>query len=338
MCLFYFVTNFYLLNIAPFIKELILVKECVILPGFGGFETYYQSARKDFASKVILPPSKKVVFRADMVKDNGILRDFLMQKLKLDQKQADTIISDWINKLKLDLQKTRKVFIEELGTFVLNDKNEVEFKSLEEDHYSAESFGLEKIPIEKKLPPRTEFQKKENKRQEPKKSKSAAWLVLGVAGILAVFFVLIIVFKNEISDKSNILDIFSFLKKDTSEIITFGEDENDEEEEKYDSLIDVKTSTKQALDPFGGKKKITVSKQVQTTSDKYFIVAGSFKKLKNAEILKQSLIEEGFNPYIIELGDFYRVVISSFTDQEEALNELRRIRAQVNKSLWLLSA
>ena len=52
--------------------------------------------------------------------------------------------------------------------------------------------------------------------------------------------------------------------------------------------------------------------------------------------LKDILLNKGFNPTVIENGNFVRVVIGVFNDRDLAITELQRIRNQYDHSVWLL--
>jgi len=76
--------------------------------------------------------------------------------------------------------------------------------------------------------------------------------------------------------------------------------------------------------------------------DKYFLIAGSFAELHNAESFKVQLESDGYTSQIIERpdgpnGEFYKVSYMSFYDRNEAYNELRAARGSVgNEEVWLL--
>jgi hypothetical protein len=69
---------------------------------------------------------------------------------------------------------------------------------------------------------------------------------------------------------------------------------------------------------------------------RYYLVAGSFKSSKNADILKSQLERKGFSPEIMITGEYYyRVIVGAFSDRKEAIAELRRIRGKIDQSVWL---
>ena len=54
------------MDITKYIKELLFLHDCVILPGFGGFVANYKSAKIDEIRNVFFPPSKDIGFNREI--------------------------------------------------------------------------------------------------------------------------------------------------------------------------------------------------------------------------------------------------------------------------------
>ncbi len=89
-------------------------------------------------------------------------------------------------------------------------------------------------------------------------------------------------------------------------------------------------------------KKVVTETLPPKPEDKYFLIAGSFQSIENAEIFKAQLVEEGFDAQVIERAsgpnvDFYKVAYKSFYDKTEALAALRTARnVEMKNDVWLL--
>ncbi len=76
--------------------------------------------------------------------------------------------------------------------------------------------------------------------------------------------------------------------------------------------------------------------------DKYFLIAGSFRTLEQAQAYESYLIRnEGYSPQIVQRSygansEFYRVAYKSFADKSTAFNELEHEREIEGKEVWLL--
>ncbi len=81
---------------------------------------------------------------------------------------------------------------------------------------------------------------------------------------------------------------------------------------------------------------------VPLPENKYFLIAGSFSSLENAETFKNELIQQGYDSEVIirKRGinqDFYKVSYKGFSDKDEAFNALALERKQPNnQDVWLL--
>jgi cell division protein FtsN len=74
-------------------------------------------------------------------------------------------------------------------------------------------------------------------------------------------------------------------------------------------------------------------------TNSFFIIAGSFKKLKNASDLQDQLNSRGFHAEVmITENRMYRVSVASYATKTEAEKELVKIKSQSGlQSCWLLS-
>ena len=71
----------------------------------------------------------------------------------------------------------------------------------------------------------------------------------------------------------------------------------------------------------------------------FYIIAGSFSKLKNASDLQDQLKKRGFDAEVmITENRMYRVSVAAYSTKEEAEKELRQIKSEPGlQSAWLLS-
>ncbi len=86
----------------------------------------------------------------------------------------------------------------------------------------------------------------------------------------------------------------------------------------------------------------TVEEVFVPIENKYFLIAGSFQSLENAESFKSKLEQQGYESSIIERrsgpnNEFYKVSYMAFHDRKEAYQELRKARNSAeNYNAWLL--
>jgi cell division protein FtsN len=77
-------------------------------------------------------------------------------------------------------------------------------------------------------------------------------------------------------------------------------------------------------------------------AQKYFLIAGSFQSMENAEKFRKELEQQGYESEVIvrKTGpntDFYKVSYKAFVDRDEAFAALREAKNQPNnEAVWLL--
>jgi hypothetical protein len=314
------------LELAPFIRELILHNECIILPGFGGFETEYTPATYDSLLHVMLPPSKKIFFKPEYSSGGEILEKYLSSKLRLKQDQVRLIIENYVATLKLKLENGEKVILGGIGVFQSDMSGNITFTQLKEENYLAESFGLEPLPVKSTKKGSSKPEKHTPVIVVSGRSNTLRFVIVGVVVISILLTITII-----LSSKFN-LYIFNIGDKTSrEEIILGGSSLTDTSLSKINQEIEEYTTVKQAL---------SISPEHKADNPKlkpFFIVAGSFNTFKNASGLETTLKREGYKPTIIKFGTDYKVCLGRFADRISADKEMNRLQSQLEIPLTILS-
>jgi nucleoid DNA-binding protein len=336
------------LDIAKYIKELIIKNECIILPGFGGFETRYKPACLDRQTETLIPPSKQIVFREDYKVDNGVLVNYINTKEKTGIAEVKRIVDDYIREIayKIDIEE-RFDFIG-IGTLIKDNNGKLLFKPLEDENYLIDSYGLSKLKL-----PKRKTSKELNKATEAneslnsKKSFKPFYYVAGLT--LLVSIVLIFVNKYDFTGRTK-----SVAVKDESE------ETNKSEKYVFGSMRLSKPDTtdikiEHDIKENTLKKNALLYKEIESNTNEniinnderdayynkyreYHIIAGSFKKKDNALNQINNLKDKGFEPTLCKTENgFYRVVLNIFTDRSMALQELEKFRKGLGNSVWILS-
>lgn len=128
-----------------YIKDLLHVHDCVIVPGLGGFVCNRESARIDQITHIITPPARKVVFNQNLKTNDGLLLNYLANKESIGYIQASQFMTEFVNTFMVDLQDKKMVAIELFGSFRLNADANYVFLPDKRNNYLTSSFGLEQI-------------------------------------------------------------------------------------------------------------------------------------------------------------------------------------------------
>jgi cell division septation protein DedD len=325
----YLTNKVWVLDITPFIRELILSNECVILRGVGGFDTSYMNAALNKDKKLILPPGKRITFRPDWIKDNGSLENHIAGSLHIKAEEASKYIDLYVNNLLTQLENKGSIELAGIGSFKKNNLKKLEFTAIEDENYLADSFGLDILDIEIEDEPiqKDAYTAPEIKKIAPPRRKKTKWIV--AIGLLLLLFLIttLIYFSGKqgipIFNSSDKPEIVS----EQSEVIVFGKKSDaleDSVTQAIEQTLDKNTAPKEALSPTITNEVVNPEPTTELIGHSYLLVAGSFKSLKNANILKVKLENKGFKPEITNEGNFVRVILGKFENKEEANAELKR--------------
>jgi CCDC81-like HU domain protein/sporulation related protein len=326
------------LKIKDYIKELLFTNQGVVIPGLGGFVSEYEPAAFDVNENKFLPPSKKITFNSDYSFQDSLLIEFISEKENLDKEKAKEILDDFVKEIKSELKKGEKIDFPEIGILSQSAKGEIQFKQSTESNLLTDSYGLKSIKTKPIKSNKTTI--KTSKPVKHKKSYKKQ-LIFGLSGIV---FICLLVASWFYTDGYKDLSII-FPKKETEVHLS----ENKAKlttEKNLDSIAradSIKALIVHSIDDNTEKKDALFYKQPEkqepkTIYSEFHIIAGSFKKLENAEKFSSELKDKGYNPEIIQSGEnLIRIVIFTFTNETEALKKLYKLRETSDiKSVWIL--
>lgn len=333
------------MEIDNYIKELIIRNECIILPGFGGFETQYIPANADKTTGKFIPPTKKVIFRDDYKKDNGRLVAYIASRETISSKEAAGIVENYIRKINQVLDSKGQIKIEGIGVFNKSDNDKLTFKPIESENFLIDSFGLSEIKIEKiKQKSSVEHYVHRGNKQNKRKNHKSLYIIGLIVVALIIFAILSI--REGYFDKYVDFDFLSVSKsKQTNENKTvFGKmqlPEKNNAQNVINNQLQNNTDKQKALlykepeETCKGNSTHTQTRN-EVSPENYQIIAGSFKKRYLAQKHADELKQKGYNPVITETKDgFYRVVLASYKNKEKALYELRNLRQKLGLTVWM---
>ena len=327
------------------IKDLLYYNESVIIPGFGAFITRYESARVDPSSKTLNPPKRNVEFKKNLAHDDELLTKHVAKSFDISEEKATEIINKAIQELKEKLARGKTVTFEGIGSIIEDPRFGYIFEAGKDINLLPDSFGMEEVKLfdieeseEEKIEP-LPVKKPETLKTEPvsgkkeKKKKSKSWLVILVTAIIVVFLVVLYIFTNVYGVVFNSIDEFVNSDRNEEEVIDSAL-QNYLETYGVGAELSEKTRMSDALSPEDKRATNVLMDKSDTT---YYIVAGSFLDMVNARKMQTSLEKEGYKPEIISNDNKFRVVLYSFKNKDQALNELERVRVRKNKeNAWIL--
>lgn len=299
-----------------YIKELLYRYDCVIVPNFGGFVT--NTTTTQLVDGVFYPPTKKISFNAQLQHNDGLLANEVASILNISFEEAVAKISEVVTEWKTTL-KVGALEINEVGTLVLNEEDQLVFKPESTTNFLTSSFGFSSVSypvIEKEekvipLPTITSFDEEQITQDEQTTNKpfritkyaaAAAILLAGAAAF------------QQFAPKSNLDTLVA---------------EQNLVEEKIQKATFVI-----------GDKLPTISLDItKENKETVFIIAGAFQLEENAEKKIAELKQKGYsNAKIIGKNQWglTQVSVASYSSKEAAKEAIETIREEASKDAWIL--
>lgn len=288
------------MTMTNYITDLLYRYDCVIIPGFGGFVTNRIGAKVNNFTHTFYPPTKQITFNSHLKHNDGLLANYVASVENISFEKASDTISSYVNKWQNQIQSS-SIEIENLGSLVINQDNNIVFEPKNTTNYLTESFGLSTVEtpavkrFKEQVKPLVPIVKKEQKRGVIPVIKYAATaailLTLGFAGY------------NTYQNNQQ-KEFFTNQQKDLEKKI--------------------QTSTFVITNPLP-----TIELSVATESNNpYYIIAGAFRFPKNAQKKVLQLKKKGYAGKIIGKNKkgLTMVAYDSFSSIEKAREELASIK------------
>lgn len=300
------------MEINHYIKELLLLNDCVIIPEFGGFVANYKPAIID--GNLFFPPCKEIAFNNKLISNDGLLINFIADQEGLSYFSAKQKLDDFVEETLLSLEQNRNVYFDGVGYLHYDSRENLQFEPQLKQNLLIESYGLQNFSYEKlyqRQMPRPAF-KVEYKEPVPVifQKRKVQKLIIAIPLLMAMA---LIPMKNnkEYLSKSD-LGMWEALTQSAP----------------VASIPSVEKNV---------AEYIANSTAENVTQNKYFIVGGSFKSDENAIKYIQQLKAEGYNGQ--DLGIFkglHRIALKGFSNMEDAQKELNSmLYKNPNSGVWI---
>ncbi len=333
--------------IGKYIRMLLDERKRVIIPGFGNLEVVVPEGTQTPSGNRINPPGISVRFDTSFSRDDDLLTETLAAGEVLERDEAQQLVQELVDAIKFSMFKGEDFLLPEAGTFSRDADGKIHFLAdpswvLEPDQYGLESMDLlelEELPVDEDIPKETKTESKEKPKEKitplapPKpKPKNKRWRVIWVvaAALIVVLVVLILIPSDESEDKDR-KGLFN--RKADREVVEQNDAIPDQADEgTQEQVIEEETESPES------ETEVEQALPVEETNS-FFIIAGSFNKLKNASDLQDELKSRGFQAEVmITENRMYRVSVASYATKAEAEKELAKIKSQSGlQSCWLLS-
>lgn len=345
------------MDIAAHIGQLVLEHECVIIPGLGAFLTNYHAAEINHHQHWIKPPSRNLVFNAQLNTNDGLLAHHLSERLDISYKTSLLLLEVFSTYCQRDLADGKQIAFGDLGTLDRNMHNNLEFYPNTTINYNEDAFGLKPMAIQaiERKPDfslQAPIQKKEIKLPATKVitlntsalRKIAAVLIPMAILVTAVFYLPTLV-QNENLQQTSLFSFLDSLRSTGSDKKCDNTAMEDTDEAlgvtiEYHAVGENVATEDAEMEIVPEATEFIVQEHnLDVTNGQFHIICGSFIEKDRAEALVNHLKEEGFFASIAGQSKYgtYRVSMQSFASSKDANKQISWVRNQGYDTAWILN-
>lgn len=356
------------MDISRHISDLLFENDCVIVPGLGGFVCNYKPATINPVRHLFTPPSKLVLFNEKLKNNDGLLANQIAVAESISYEEAFVTIEEFVRETFIEIGQGNKVTLENIGVFFADGEGNLQFDPDLNINFNKDSFGLTSFispAIHREYRkmihrPETKFENRKPVAREKRKKSRIGWVVAGVPIVSAIVWIGLNLnvgnnLKNQtglmpnlteteqtITVKTNPNRFSHLLSENETSLPATGEPTENQKPESLTSEVAFTPSDKMENE-VEINQNLPVEKPVAqpaafSTQKKYFLIAGSFESLMNAEKLIAQFKTDGYEPELAGQTEngLYRVAISVYQQKDEALAGLKKIRESYNPNVWIL--
>ncbi|WP_395090867.1 SPOR domain-containing protein [Vaginella massiliensis] len=302
------------------IKALLLQHDCVIVPSFGAFLAQKKSAMLNASNNEFRPPYKEISFNASLKNNDGLLVNHIQQTTQWSYDQAMEMIQNQVKFWREHLFAGKELDLNGIGTIKLNDVNALEFIPNQEN-FLLSSYGLPVVKANYIL---------EHEISETSSTRKYSGL-LAAASILPILIGGFLYFNTPQPVKTFVDEQWSGIVLPMIGKEKVATVEAEQKTALIDHLPQLKTSVKSETN----KTQTFVVNTAQATKH-YQVVAGSFKRLEEAELAIQNLKNQGYSQagMVYKKGSYFYVNYNAFDNEAEARAFLNKIHEH-DKAAWI---
>lgn len=300
------------MEISQYIKEILLLNDCVIIPEFGGFVANYKPATVE--NNQFFPPTKEIAFNNKLVSNDGLLINFISEAEGIDYFSAKQKLDSFVEETLLNLERNRNVYFDGIGYLHYDSRENLQFEPQLKQNLLVESYGLQNFSYEKlyqRQMPKPAV-KVEYREPVPVIFEKRKFKKLVVAVPLLIAMALIPMKHNK-----------EYLAKSDMGM--------------WETLMQSTPTPPAPVQEQKVEENTTEVVVAQPQNLKYFIIGGSFKSEENANKYLRQLSEKGYSGKDLGIyNGLHRVAMVGFATMEEAQKELNSMLVQNPQSgVWI---
>jgi len=324
------------MNLDKHISNLLFEYDCVIMPELGGFIANYSHAKIHPVHHTFSPPARTIAFNANLRNNDGLLANALSLDLKVPYAEASEILMHTIAGLKERLDAHERVGFENIGELYLDREKHIQFSPLAGSNFLADSYGLTTFtsPAIK----REALGEKISRKLLPAEPMRRTGRIPAALKWAAVVLPLISAGLWSAYHPDRLAETWS------QGYAAFYGELSKPAPEKAAARFKTPAVTKPAVNA-PAEETTTQPIQISTpeevvaepASPSWFIIAGAFSIVENAEKLTNQLRTKGFDASIIGQNrrGLYMVSLQGFNDKSAASEKMASLTGSEFTDVWL---
>ncbi|MCF2491326.1 SPOR domain-containing protein [Dyadobacter sp. CY347] len=352
------------------IRKLVGEYEFVIIPGFGALLSHQIPAAYDAMSQTFSPPAKKLAFNEFLKLDDGLLANYISRHESVSHLEAVEYVKGYTDGLRHNLEQRGQAQITGIGDFSKNIEGKLVFEPNTEKYFKDEWYGFEKIrakQADKKIVPIAVADNYIAEEQvevieaEEERTNTFKWVRWAAAAAIATLICGLSVFlvNSRNGDIQSTLNPFTELFSKTETVkaesveTTVVEPVSKEpavkpvtnEDSVAVTALPVEVPTPAKDDSVKAKLAIPAVKPEAiatiepTSSSKFYVIAGTFKGVKQAKVLLAQLKEKGFEDASIlppdRFGKKVKVAANGYGTETEAYRASNKLKGVIGEAGWV---
>lgn len=348
-----------MIHITDYLNKLLFEQDCVVLPDFGGFISHTNNAYFSTANGKYYPPSKKVAFNEALKLDDGLLTHYVALNEEISHQEAAKKVRAFVDNAKQTLREKGNLEVIGLGNLYTTSENKLAFEPLVENNLMQDAYGL--IPIDARQLENNEadlltydrYWSPNNRPLEvPEKIKPffiSRKAVYMTGAVIAGFLFYSSSSLNPSASLKSSLNPFDLFTA-TSKVITSPATKAIVAVPKIEiPKVAISTPITESKVPNDGwgepaetetvvKEEVIVSAVQPENTHSYFIIAGAFTKLKNANKLVNYLKDNGFPEASVldTKNKLIKVSAGGFDSERSASKQLADVSILSDSEAWIL--
>ncbi|AJA68384.1 HU-CCDC81 and SPOR domain-containing protein [Myroides odoratimimus] len=311
------------MKIEKYISALLYRYQCVIIPGFGALLTEIKSSYYSEEKQCFFPPQKSLSFNANIKHNDGLLANHIAVEENISYDEAVLLINQSIKGWEVELRNIGSLELLNVGMFQTNSEGNLVFEPASNSNYLMTSFGLSTV-IAKTIE-RSPIIPLAETVTVPTVKTNKKYTFFKYAAVVALFISTAGVFVNKGYE--------AYLN---DEAYTVSKNVQSRVENKIQQATFIIEPTATTISIPVKEEEVVLE---ETVSTPYHVIACAFRSEQTSLSEAKKLQKKGYEgAKALSRTKYgvYPVSYGSYTTQQEAQREMRKIHNTINIDAWIL--